>query len=75
MELSPQRFLPYPVRRPSRRDLAHLQGTGLRSTVRRAGELFISGRTFTLRFLDNRLFTKETFDLLRIKPARHGDAY
>jgi uncharacterized protein (TIGR03067 family) len=43
-------------------DLADLQGDWLTIEGRRAGELFISGQTFTLRFLD-RTFYKGTFEL------------
>jgi hypothetical protein len=44
-------------------NLDHLQGEWLTVEGRRAGELFISGRTYTLRFLDG-TFYQGTFDLL-----------
>ena|SRR5437868_9978310 len=44
-------------------DLDHLQGEWLTVEGRRAGELFITGRTYTLRFLDG-TFYEGTFDLL-----------
>jgi hypothetical protein len=44
-------------------DLDHLQGEWLTLEGRRAGELFILGQSFTLRFLDG-TFYKGTFELL-----------
>jgi hypothetical protein len=42
--------------------LDHLQGEWLTVEGRRAGELFITGRTYTLRFLDGTYY-KGTFDI------------
>ena len=50
-------------------DLADLQGDWLTIEGRRAGELYISGQTFTLRFLD-RTFYKGTFELLTDQTPR-----
>src|SRR5947207_1259370 len=44
-------------------DLDHLQGEWLTIEGRRAGELSITGKTYTLRFLDG-TFYQGTFDLL-----------
>jgi hypothetical protein len=44
-------------------NLDHLQGEWLTIEGRRAGEFFISGRTYNLRFLDG-TFYKGTFDLV-----------
>ena len=43
-------------------DLDHLQGEWLTLDGRRAGELFIVGQAFTLRFLDGTIY-KGTFEL------------
>jgi hypothetical protein len=50
-------------------DLAQLQGDWTIIEGRRPGELIISGRTFTFRFLDG-TFYKGTFDLLPEGPPQ-----
>src|SRR5438874_10330357 len=49
-------------------DLDHLQGEWLTIEGRRAGELFISGRTYSLRFLDGTSY-QGTFELHAAVPA------
>jgi uncharacterized protein (TIGR03067 family) len=44
-------------------DFAHLQGDWLTIEGRRAGELFITGRTYTIQFMDG-TFYKGTFDMV-----------
>jgi hypothetical protein len=61
--MTPSAFSSTPITPQASSDLEHLQGEWLTIEGRRAGELFITGRTYTLRFLDG-TFYKGTFDLL-----------
>lgn len=53
---------PQPAQMECCADLANIQGDWLTLEGRRAGELFINGRTYTLRFLDGTTY-KGTFVL------------